>query len=221
MRIISFSLKTRVRPQAQLTIDTRRIPNPYAIPKLRPLNGTNPQVQNWLLEQPGVQTFINKAETRIRKQQPTVVAIGCTAGQHRSVAIAEILAQRLNAEVEHKNLKTPNKKPTTTQKGLGHIHQTQRRRLLYNHKNGTPCWWCGQPMYKNKNQNWDKRSLEADHSKSRRDHGTNQLADRLLHATCNAQRGAGDKDNQRPALGTTPPPKPKPTTTRFTWTDKK
>lgn len=215
MHIISYSLKTRTQPQAQMVIDTRRLPNPYATPKLRPLNGTDERVQQWLLDQPGTKQFIKQAEQRIQQQQPQVIAIGCNAGQHRSVAIAEILAKQLGATVEHKNIRTKKTKPTTTQKGLGHKHQTQRRRLLYNHKDGTPCWWCGKPMHKNKNQNWDKRSLEADHSKSRRDHGTHHPADRLLHATCNAQRGAGDKDNQRPTL-TNHHPKPKPTNP-FTW----
>lgn len=105
----------------------------------------------------------------------------------------------------------------TTSRGLGHIHQTQRRRLLYNHIDGTPCWWCDKPMYREAAKNWDSKPLEADHSKSRRDHGPNQLADRLLHSQCNRQRGAGDRDHQRPAIQPAPPP---PTAARakpFTW----
>lgn len=107
---------------------------------------------------------------------------------------------------------------STTERGLGHRHQTQRRSLLYNHKDGTPCWWCGKPMYRDKTKNCDGQVLEADHTIPRSKAGPNNLADRLLHTTCNRQRGAGDRDHLRPALQ---PPKTKPSpaskATPFTW----
>lgn len=91
------------------------------------------------------------------------------------------------------------KRKTTTQKGLGWRHQQQREKLLRNHKDGDPCWWCGKPMYKNKNQNWDGYSLAADHTVARAHGG--RKADRLLHHTCNSTRGAGgaEVDDLRPA----------------------
>ncbi|AYB69424.1 HNH endonuclease [Mycobacterium phage Gancho] len=88
---------------------------------------------------------------------------------------------------------------TTTQKGLGHDHQENRRRLLTRHTDGRPCWWCGKPMFKQADRNWDGHALEADHTKSRSQHG-NSRADRLLHKTCNIQRGDGTHDDQRPTL---------------------
>ena len=54
-------------------------------------------------------------------------------------------------------------------------------------------------MYRNDEQNWDQRKLAGDHSIPRaRMSGT--LADRLLHSTCNGQRGDGKRDHLRPVL---------------------
>ncbi|WP_064442610.1 hypothetical protein [Hoyosella altamirensis] len=89
---------------------------------------------------------------------------------------------------------------STTARGLGHRHQQQHKRLLAKHVDGTLCWWCGKPMYRDKTHNPDSRTLEADHSKARSIHGTSHLADRLLHSKCNRERGDGSRDHQRPAL---------------------
>ena len=67
-------------------------------------------------------------------------------------------------------------------------------------------------MYTQPERNWDKRTLAADHSITRHNGGT--LADRLLHATCNEQRGDGSRDHLRPALGGTIPT---PTDDRTAW----
>lgn len=90
-------------------------------------------------------------------------------------------------------------KQTTTQRHLGHDHQTNRERLLVRHVDGRRCWWCAKPMYRDKTKNWDGHALEADHKKSRSLYGKTR-ADRLLHKTCNIQRGDGSHDDQRPAL---------------------
>lgn len=58
-------------------------------------------------------------------------------------------------------------------------------------------------MTKDPAGNWDTKPLAADHTLARANGGT--MADRLLHSTCNAQRGAGDWDNQRPVVTNTPP----------------
>lgn len=56
-------------------------------------------------------------------------------------------------------------------------------------------------MYREAHRNWDNHPLEADHSKSRSQHGTRgNHADRLLHKTCNIQRGDGTHDDERPTL---------------------
>lgn len=92
-------------------------------------------------------------------------------------------------------------RPGSTARGLGYDHQTHRARLLLRHVDGKPCWWCGRKMFKQPARNWDKRVLHADHSRSRSTVGIgNSTADRLLHATCNEQRGDGSRDDTRPAL---------------------
>lgn len=55
-------------------------------------------------------------------------------------------------------------------------------------------------MFKAKDKNWDKHPLEADHTRARSRYGKTR-ADRLLHKTCNIQRGDGTHDDERPALG--------------------
>lgn len=86
---------------------------------------------------------------------------------------------------------------TRTQRGLGHSHDIIRKGLMARHKDGTPCWWCGKPMYRDKQSNWDHKPLAADHTKARAHGGTK--ADRLLHFTCNSQRQSGERDHLRPA----------------------
>ncbi|MEU6580656.1 hypothetical protein [Nocardia sp. NPDC046763] len=80
---------------------------------------------------------------------------------------------------------------STTQKGLGWRHQQAVEQLKQRHVDGSPCWWCGKPMYLS-------QALDGDHSQSRSRGGV--LADRLLHASCNRSRGDGRRDHERPAL---------------------
>lgn len=87
---------------------------------------------------------------------------------------------------------------STTAKGLGWSHQKQRKRLLRNLVDGTECYWCGNRLFREPTKNWDGHPLEADHSTSRSNGGTQ--ADRLLHKRCNASRGDGSRDHLRPAL---------------------
>lgn len=81
------------------------------------------------------------------------------------------------------------RRKTTTERGLGYRHQKQRERLLALHIDGTPCSWCAQPMFKT-------QELDADHSQARSKGG--RVADRLLHASCNRQRGDGSRDANPP-----------------------
>ena len=88
---------------------------------------------------------------------------------------------------------------TTTQRGLGNHHRRQVDRLKSLHVEGTPCWWCNRPMFsRNPELNIDGKTLQGDHSLPRSSGGA--IADRLLHATCNAERGDGSRDHLRPAL---------------------
>ena len=70
---------------------------------------------------------------------------------------------------------------TTTQRGLGAAHQADLKRLKAAHRDGDPCWRCGQPMYKS-------QKLERDHIVDRSAGGANGPAV-LAHASCNRRAG--------------------------------
>lgn len=80
---------------------------------------------------------------------------------------------------------TRKRQRTTTQKGLGWDHQQNRKRLLKALVDGTPCEYCGRPMFKT-------QELDADHELAR-NHG-GRKANRLLHASCNRRRKDGSND---------------------------
>jgi len=96
---------------------------------------------------------------------------------------------------------------TTTQRGYGTQHQKQRRKLLAQLKDGTPCPECGKPMFKTASKNFDKAALEADHGPGNAlkyaENKQATKATRLLHRTCNRSGGAWDRPRpvkkQKPA----------------------
>lgn len=92
----------------------------------------------------------------------------------------------------------PRREPTQKEKGLGHEHRKNREYLLSRHVDGTACWWCGEPMYREAGRNHDGKPLHADHSTARAHGGTK--ADRLLHDLCNKRRGDGSRDHTRPTV---------------------
>jgi len=84
----------------------------------------------------------------------------------------------------------PRYRGTTAQRGLGAAHQADRKRLLAQHRDGDPCWRCGQPMYK-----WQK--LDRDHIVDRALGGTDGPAV-LAHQSCNRAAGARLSNQVRP-----------------------
>lgn len=86
---------------------------------------------------------------------------------------------------------------TTSQRGYGRAHQLRRQGLMAALVEGSPCDWCGRPMYRDASKNFDGASLEADHEDALATHGVHgNLATRLLHRKCNRQRGVGVDDAQ-------------------------
>jgi UPF0042 nucleotide-binding protein len=88
-------------------MDCRFIPNPHWIPELRPLNGLDAPVSKNVLSADNVQEFLTRYlslfETMANGffsegRKYLTLAVGCTGGKHRSVAIAEELVQRLNEQ---------------------------------------------------------------------------------------------------------------------------
>jgi UPF0042 nucleotide-binding protein len=104
--IESFGYKHGLPANADFVFDVRCLPNPYWEPLLRPLNGRDETVRAFLDAQPLVQEMIDSIVVFLESWIPRyqdfqrsylTVAIGCTGGQHRSVYVAEAVAQRLAA----------------------------------------------------------------------------------------------------------------------------
>jgi RNase adapter protein RapZ len=105
VNVLSFGYKYGIPVDADLVMDCRFIANPHWIPELRPLNGLDKPVSDNVLGTANTQEFLERYQllfetmatgffTEGRKY--LTLAIGCTGGKHRSVAIAEELSKRLN-----------------------------------------------------------------------------------------------------------------------------
>lgn len=102
--IMSFGFKYGVPIDADLMFDVRFLPNPHYIETLKPQTGLDQEVRDYVFEKEVTQTFLNKFLDFVTYLVPhykeegkslLTVAIGCTGGRHRSVAIANKLAQEL------------------------------------------------------------------------------------------------------------------------------
>jgi UPF0042 nucleotide-binding protein len=106
IEVISFGFRYGVPLDANLVMDVRFLPNPHFIPALRPHSGLEPQVREFVLEQPETAVFLDRffdlldvlipAYRREGKSYLTI-AIGCTGGRHRSVAITQAAAARFES----------------------------------------------------------------------------------------------------------------------------
>ncbi len=110
LQIESFGYRYGLPPDADLVFDVRFLPNPYYISELRPLNGLDPTLQRYVLEQEDCQTFIEHLDKMLGFLLPCyhdegksylTLAIGCTGGRHRSVSLVEEFARRL----DHANMR--------------------------------------------------------------------------------------------------------------------
>jgi UPF0042 nucleotide-binding protein len=103
-RIVSFGFKYGAPIDADLVLDVRFLDNPYFIPELKPLTGLDLPVAKYVLELPETIEFMKKTKDLLSYVMPKyeregksylTIAIGCTGGRHRSVAIGEALAPAL------------------------------------------------------------------------------------------------------------------------------
>jgi RNase adapter protein RapZ len=118
LTVISFGYRYGVPPQADLVFDLRFLPNPYFVPELKPLTGEDPRVARYVLERPETQEFLNRIVDlatflfpRYQREGKAylTVALGCTGGKHRSVAVAAALAQRFgpgrpDVQLQHRDI---------------------------------------------------------------------------------------------------------------------
>lgn len=102
--VVSFGYKHGLPPDADLVVDMRFLPNPHWIPELREHDGREAEVRDYVLSQEGAEEFLERylellrlvgAGYRREGKRYLTIAVGCTGGKHRSVAIAEELARRM------------------------------------------------------------------------------------------------------------------------------
>ncbi|HEX2892537.1 MAG TPA: RNase adapter RapZ [Marmoricola sp.] len=104
--VVSFGFKYGVPVDADLLADMRFLPNPFWVPELRDCTGRDSAVASYVLDRPDTQTFLERyipvietvGDGYLREgKRFMTIAIGCTGGKHRSVAMAEEIAARLRA----------------------------------------------------------------------------------------------------------------------------
>jgi len=102
--ITSFGYKHGLPRDADLVFDCRFLPNPHWMPDLRPLNGCDGPVSEYVLSHEATQDFLDQLDDMLAVLMPSYVsegksylsvAFGCTGGRHRSVAVAETVAEML------------------------------------------------------------------------------------------------------------------------------
>ena len=105
--IMSFGFKNGIPADADLVFDVRFLPNPFYVESLKKLTGNDKPVRDYVMSFPEAGQFMEKLEDMISFLIPgyvkegknqLVIAIGCTGGQHRSVAMSNALAERLRAQ---------------------------------------------------------------------------------------------------------------------------
>lgn len=104
VEIVTFGFKFGLPSKADLVFDVRFLTNPFWVPDLKPLSGLSAPVRAFVLEQPQAERFLDLVVQLLELTVPAyraagrpqlTVALGCTGGYHRSIALAEELAGRL------------------------------------------------------------------------------------------------------------------------------
>lgn len=107
VRVVSFGFKYGLPVDADLVFDLRYLPNPHFVPELRPRAGTDPEVARYVLSSGDAQGLLQDLLPLLARVLPgyeregksyLTIALGCTGGRHRSVAIAEEIGRVLGAD---------------------------------------------------------------------------------------------------------------------------
>ena len=116
--VVSFGFRHGIPPDADLVFDVRFLPNPHFVPRLRPFSGKDPRVARYIRSFPQTGEFLRRIEGLLGYLIPhyiregksyLTVAVGCTGGRHRSVALAEVIGRTLrrkgySTRVVHRDL---------------------------------------------------------------------------------------------------------------------
>ncbi|HAB9658697.1 TPA_asm: RNase adapter RapZ [Listeria monocytogenes] len=118
VQLMSFGFKYGIPIDADLVFDVRFLPNPHYIDKMRPVTGLDEDVYEYVMKWPETQTFLDKLVDLLMFTLPfykregktqLVIAIGCTGGQHRSVALTEFVGkaiqQKYETTISHRDMK--------------------------------------------------------------------------------------------------------------------
>ena len=131
-RLLSFGFKYGVPVDADLMLDVRFIENPFFVPELKDLSGLDPAVSSYVLARADAQAFLERALGLLEFSLPRyeaegksylTVAVGCTGGRHRSVAIAESLGAALrerlglDIDVSHRDIGEAEREAASAAKG--------------------------------------------------------------------------------------------------------
>jgi UPF0042 nucleotide-binding protein len=107
VRVMSFGFKQGLPVDVDLVLDCRFLPNPHWVDELRPLTGLHDDVKHYVLDQDAAKEFLDRLDGLLGLLLPAFVAegksylsvaFGCTGGRHRSVAVAEAIAERLDVD---------------------------------------------------------------------------------------------------------------------------
>jgi len=105
--VVSFGYKYGLPVDADVVVDCRLLPNPHWVPELRPHTGLDEDVRDYVLSQEGAGEFLEEWTVLLRRYERgyvsegkhfATIAVGCTGGKHRSVVVAEQLAERLQLD---------------------------------------------------------------------------------------------------------------------------
>jgi RNase adapter protein RapZ len=105
-RVMSFGFKNGVPSEADYVFDVRFLPNPFYIEELRPKSGLDPEIGAYLRRETAVEELLDRLQAllalvlpahKTEGRQRLTLAIGCTGGRHRSVFVAERIAERIAA----------------------------------------------------------------------------------------------------------------------------
>lgn len=105
--LLSFGFRYGIPPEADLVMDVRFLANPYFVEEMREFDGSEPEVARYVLRSPEATRFLERFQEMLEFLLPLyekegkaylTVAVGCTGGQHRSVAMVLALAERLDRD---------------------------------------------------------------------------------------------------------------------------
>jgi len=137
IRVLSFGFKYGAPADADLVLDVRFLKNPYFIPELKRLPGTEPAVREFVMNLPETTQFLERTLELLRFVVPKyeqegksylTIAIGCTGGMHRSVVLAEHIAKALDSLLHAPEMAPPSDRGAGLRIEIATVHRDVSRK---------------------------------------------------------------------------------------------